>query len=207
MISPILIFYLIILLLSVIIHEVSHGFVAYQLGDSTAKDMGRLTLNPLKHLDFFGSFLMPLFLYYVSQGQFIFGYAKPVPFNPYNLKNFKRDSGLIALSGPVSNILVAIIFGLFIKIFVLLGFLNYPLIDFLRIIIFVNVMLAIFNLVPIPPLDGSKILFAVLPARFSRAQNFLEQYGFLFLLLFIFFGIRLIQPIILKLFTFLGGTF
>lgn len=200
----IFIFQLITLIASVIIHEVSHGFVAYRLGDSTAKDMGRLTLNPLKHLDFFGSFLFPLVLFLFGS-PILFGWAKPVPYNPYNLKNPQRGGGLIAAAGPLSNLSVAVIFGFILKIFSMSGIVDSPLFLFLQIIILINISLAIFNLVPIPPLDGSKILFAFLPPRFLKAQIFLEQYGFMFLLLFIFFGIRLIQPIISKIFMFLGG--
>jgi len=203
--NPIIfVFQLITLIASVIIHEVSHGLVAYRLGDATAKDMGRLTLNPLKHLDFFGSFLFPLVLFLFGS-PILFGWAKPVPYNPYNLRDPQKGGGLIAAAGPLSNLSVAVIFGFILKIFSMSGMVDSPLFLFLQIIILINISLAIFNLVPIPPLDGSKILFAFLPPRFSRAQIFLEQYGFMFLLLFIFFGIRLIQPIISKLFMFLGG--
>jgi len=205
--NPIIfVFQLITLIVSVIIHEVSHGFVAERLGDSTAKDMGRLTLNPLKHLDFFGSFLFPLVLFLFGS-PILFGWAKPVPYNPYNLKDSQKGGGLIAAAGPLSNLLVAVIFGFILKIFSMISMVEIPLVLFLQIIILINISLAIFNLVPIPPLDGSKILFAFLPARFLKAQIFLEQYGFIFLLLFIFFVIRLIQPIISKLFMFLGGGF
>ncbi len=200
----IFIFQLITLIASVIIHEVSHGFVAHKLGDSTAKDMGRLTLNPLKHLDFFGSFLFPLVLFLFGS-PVLFGWAKPVPYNPYNLKDPQKGGGLIAAAGPVSNLSVAVVFGFILKIFSTSGMAASSLFLFLQIIILINISLAIFNLVPIPPLDGSKILFAFLPQRFLKAQIFLEQYGFMFLLLFIFFGIRLIQPIISKIFMFLGG--
>jgi len=205
--NPIIfVFQLITLIASVIIHEVSHGFVAYRLGDSTAKDMGRLTPNPLKHLDFFGSFLFPLVLFLFGS-PILFGWAKPVPYNPYNLKDPQKGGGLIAAAGPLSNLSVAVVFGLILKIFSMSGIVDSPLFLFLQIIILINISLAIFNLVPIPPLDGSKILFAFLPPRFSKAQIFLEQYGFMFLLLFIFFGIKLIQPIIMKIFSFLGGGF
>src|SRR3989344_1069801 len=107
----------IVLIFLVIIHEVSHGLMAYRLGDNTAKEAGRLTLNPAKHLEFFGSFLVP-FLFIITRSSFILGWAKPVPFNPYNLKNPKRDGALIALAGPGSNLLIAIIFGLIVRIMV-----------------------------------------------------------------------------------------
>ena len=199
------IFQLITLILSVVVHEVSHGLIAYRLGDNTAKDMGRLTLNPIKHLDFFGSFLFPLTLFLFGS-PILFGWAKPVPYNPYNLKDPQKGGGLIAAAGPASNLAVAVVFGVILKIFSATGLITPPAILFLQIIILVNVSLAIFNLVPIPPLDGSKILFAFLPPRYMKAQIFLERYGFLLLLLFIFFGIRLIQPIVSKLFMFLVGS-
>ena len=202
----IFIFQLATLILSVVIHEVSHGLIAYRLGDNTAKDMGRLTLNPIKHLDFFGSFLFPLVLFLFGS-PVLFGWAKPVPYNPYNLKDPQKGGGLIAAAGPISNLSVAVVFGIILKIFSATNFMASPAMLFLQIIILINVSLAIFNLVPIPPLDGSKILFAFLPPRYLKAQIFLERYGFLLLLLFIFFGIRLIQPIISKIFAFLGGGF
>ena len=123
----VLIFQLIALLFSVIIHEVSHGIMAYRLGDPTAKNAGRLTLNPLKHLEFFGSFLLPFTLFLIKS-PILFGWAKPVPFNPLYLKNPKRDSGLIGLSGPVSNFSIAIIFSLILKILTFVGFASQPFI-------------------------------------------------------------------------------
>ncbi|PIR44089.1 site-2 protease family protein [Candidatus Wolfebacteria bacterium CG10_big_fil_rev_8_21_14_0_10_31_9] len=200
------IFQLIVLIFSVIIHEVSHGFVANRLGDPTAKDAGRLTLNPIKHIDPIGSILLPLVLY-IFNSPILFGWAKPVPFNPYNLKNPKRDSGLIGMSGPASNFLVVIIFSIILK---LVGFISAPfvpaLIIFLNIIILVNLVLGIFNLVPIPPLDGSKVLFSFLPAGAVKIERFLEQYGMFILLFFIFFGFQAIIPIVLALYHLLGGS-
>ena len=194
----ILIFQLVILIFSVIIHEVSHGLVALGLGDTTAKDAGRLTLNPLKHLDFFGSFLLPISLYLVSGGSFIFGWAKPVPYNPFNLKDSKKGSGLIAAAGPVSNFLLALLTSLILRFgnYLNLGF--NPV--FLEIAIIVNLSLMIFNLVPIPPLDGSKILFSLLPRKFDYLFGALERYGMMIFILFIFFGFGLIIPLISLLF-------
>ncbi|MBI5306563.1 site-2 protease family protein [Candidatus Wolfebacteria bacterium] len=202
----ILIFQLIIFLFSVMIHEVSHGLMAYRLGDSTAKRAGRLTLNPLKHLDYFGSFFVP-FMLFIFKSPVLFGWAKPVPFNPLNLKNSKRDSGLIGLSGPLSNFSIALIFGLINKFFIFFNLANAPLLIFLDIIILINVALAIFNLVPIAPLDGSKILFAILPDT-QKTREFFDQwerYGIFILLFFLFFGIQLITPIINKIYGFLGS--
>lgn len=202
----VLLFQLIVLVFSVIIHEISHGFAANRLGDTTAKDSGRLTLNPLKHIDPIGSVILPLMLY-VFNSPVLFGWAKPVPFNPLNLKNPKRDSGLIALAGPLSNLLVALVFSLILKISSLSELavsVSLPL--FLDIIVLVNVVLAIFNLVPLPPLDGSKILFSLLPKRAEKFQLILEQYGLFLVILFIFFGFQLVIPLILTIYRFLGGS-
>ena len=192
-----LIYQFIILILAIMIHEISHGTVAYLLGDSTAKDEGRLTFNPLKHLDLWGSFLLPLTLFFLSAGRFIFGWAKPVPFNPFNLKNPKRDTGLIGLAGPLSNFLLALVFGVLIRLIVhfqMTALLN--LVPFFDLIVLINLMLGVFNLVPIPPLDGSKILFSLLPRSAERFALFLEQYGIIFLFAFIFFGFQYLIPII-----------
>lgn len=141
---------IVVLFYSIIIHEVSHAFAAYALGDDSAKRAGRLSFNPLKHIDPFGTIILPLILYF-SMG-FVYGYAKPVPFNPYNFNNFKRDSGLTALAGPASNILIAILLSIIYHLSG--GFLQ----NILTLVIFLNLGLAFFNLIPIPPLDGSKVL-------------------------------------------------
>ncbi|KKR88780.1 MAG: Peptidase M50 [Candidatus Wolfebacteria bacterium GW2011_GWA2_42_10] len=199
------IFQLIVLLFSVIIHEVSHGAMAYRLGDPTAKNAGRLSLNPLKHLDAFGSFLLPLMLF-ILRSPILFGWAKPVPFNPLNLKNPKRDGGLVGLAGPASNLSIAVIFGLFSKSLALAGFPFGPApAIFFDIIVLINIMLAVFNLIPVPPLDGSKILFAFLPQSAGKYQLALERYGIFILLFFIFFGLRFISPIIYGLYKILGS--
>lgn len=199
-------FQLIILIFSAIIHEISHGFQAEKLGDPTARLAGRLTLNPLKHLDLFGSVILPLSLYFFSGGNFVFGWAKPVPYNPFNLKNPQTDAGKIAAAGPAANLIIAGIFGLILKIFVALNF--FPIIKpFFGLIIYINILLAVFNLVPIPPLDGSKVLFAFLPPTKTNRQLmiFLERYGFILLLLFVFFGFNLIKPIINILYFIIAG--
>ncbi len=200
----VLIFQLIALLFSIVIHEVSHGVMANRLGDPTAKNAGRLTLNPLKHLDFFGSFLLPFALFLIKS-PILFGWAKPVPFNPLNLKNPKRDSGLIGLAGPLSNFSIAIIFSLILKLLILAGIANQPFFIFINIIILVNIVLGIFNLVPIPPLDGSKVLFAFLPRSAEKYELILERYGMFILLFFIFFGFQSIIPIIYWIYGFLGS--
>ncbi|MCX7589354.1 MAG: site-2 protease family protein [Patescibacteria group bacterium] len=200
------IFQIIILIFSAVIHEVSHGLMAEKLGDNTARLAGRLTLNPLKHLDFFGSFILPVSLYFLSGGSFVFGWAKPVPYNPLNLKNPLRDGGLIALFGPLSNFFIALFFGLILR-FGENYFLGSQLAILFSVIIYINILLGVFNLVPIPPLDGSKVLFGFLPNKnwSFKIINFFEQYGFVLLLIFLFFGFKLIIPIINLLFKLITG--
>lgn len=189
-----LIFQLVVLLMSVVIHEFSHGWVAYKLGDPTAKYYGRLTLNPLKHLDLVGSFIVPLIMFFFVRlfgGGVIFGWAKPVPFNPYNLRDQRYGAAKVAAAGPGANLLIALIFGLFLRFGSLsLAEFNSQMLNLIHIfgfIVFVNVLLAIFNLIPVPPLDGSKLLFAFLPYKYENIKIGLERYGFLILLLFVFF--------------------
>jgi Zn-dependent protease len=169
----VMIFILIILLYSIILHEVSHGYVAYRLGDPTAKYEGRLTLNPISHLDPLGTILLPILTLYTAG--FVFGWAKPVLYNPYNLKNPQKDSIYIALAGPLTNVLLALIFTLLYKIF--------PSAIFL-FGLKINLVLAFFNLLPIPPLDGSKILLTKIPLEIYQ---YLELYGFLLIIIFIMF--------------------
>lgn len=199
-----IVFYVVILLYSVIIHEVMHGVAAMWLGDMTAKYAGRLNLNPVKHVDPIGSLIVPLFMY-VSLG-FAFGWAKPVPYNPYNLKNQKWGPALVALAGPFSNLCLAVLAAISAKFIFIQSGLKYeiavnifhpsvvaPLISgsvgaiffaLLIVIIIINVFLAFFNLIPIPPLDGSKLLFALINVK-VETMAILEQFGFIFLLLFI----------------------
>jgi Zn-dependent protease len=160
----------------------AHGSVANHLGDPTAKYAGRLTLNPIKHLDLFGSVLLPLFL--VIMGGPVFGWAKPVPVNPYNFRDQKWGELKVSLAGPASNLLIALIFSLAIR------FLHLPnsLEALFSIIAIYNFLLAIFNLIPIPPLDGSWILFSFLPKSSARFRIFFQQYGMFILLFLIFFG-------------------
>ena len=202
------VFQLLVLLFSVIIHEIAHGVVALRLGDPTAKNLGRLTLNPLKHLDPMGSVLLPLLLI-ILQSPFVIGWAKPVPYNPQNLKNPKSGAAQIALAGPASNLFVAVVFGVTLRL--LRSFGGGPTADAgllavnLSIIVFINVLLAVFNLVPIPPLDGAGILFGFLPRRFFPLQEFLMRNGFLILIVFILFGFNLIRPLITALYILFAG--
>ncbi len=195
-----LLFFFIIIIPSAIIHEYCHGWMANYLGDPTAKYAGRLTLNPLAHIDIWGTILMPLLLFWISAGSFIFAYAKPVPYNPYNLRSQRYGPALVGLAGPAANLLVALILGLTLRF---LPFSNFSLL--LSIIVYANILLAVFNLVPLPPLDGSKILFALLPPSMDYVRTFLERYELVILLFFIFFAFRLIVPIISGLFRLITG--
>ena len=181
------IFQILVLIISVMAHEVAHGAAAYAFGDPTAKNQGRLTLNPLKHIDMFGSIILPALLYFTHAG-FLFGWAKPVPYNPYNLHNRRLGEFCVSIAGIVTNFIIAIVFSIVIKFAVALS-LSQPVIDLILYIILLNVTLGVFNLVPIPPLDGSKILFTLVPYRYEHHLITLEKYGFYFLIIFIvFFG-------------------
>lgn len=195
-------FTIIILIMSVVIHEFSHGYMAYLLGDPTAKHAGRLTLNPLAHLDFMGSLIVPL-IAYLSAG-FMLGWAKPVPYNPYNLKNQKYGDALVAVAGPASNFLVALFFGLMLRLNVFSGIIADAL-PVIHMIILINLVLAIFNLIPVPPLDGSKILFTFLPYRFVEFKQALEKYALVILLFVVFFLWKFFFPFILFLFSIISG--
>ncbi len=201
------IFQLIILIFSVIIHEISHGYVAEYLGDPTARNAGRLTFNPISHLDPVGSFLLPVSMWFLTAGQFVFGWAKPVPYNPRNLRDPIIGGAKIAAAGPIMNLFLAIVFGIMLRIISATHFATSFLGELFALIIYINILLAVFNLVPIPPLDGSKVLFALLPKneagyRFTLA---LERYGMVLVLIFIFFGFNLILPVINWLFALIAG--
>lgn len=192
---------IIILIMSVVIHEVSHGYAALALGDPTAKYQGRLTLNPISHLDPIGSVLVPLLGYFA--GGFIIGWARPVPFNPYNLRNQRWGEALVAIAGPVSNIALALVFGLITRFTEASDLLNESFLSLAGFVVLINVTLAIFNLIPIPPLDGSKILFAFIPYRFQNFRNYLERYGLIFVFIFIFFYWHFVTPVIEAVFNLL----
>lgn len=198
-----MLFFFVIMIPSAIIHEYSHGWMADQLGDPTARYAGRLTLDPRSHIDKWGTLLMPLLLFFMTGGRFLFAYAKPVPYNPYNLKNQKWGPLLVAIAGPISNLSLAFMFGLAIRFLPL----SSSLLSLLSVIVYANVLLAVFNLVPIPPLDGSKVLYALMPDSMWKVKQTLEQYGFFILMIFIFFFFQLISPIIGFIFNlFTGGV-
>ena len=197
-----MIFSLIIILFSAIIHEYMHGWMADRLGDPTARDQGRLTLSPLAHIDLWGSILMPALIFIGTGGGLIFGYAKPVPFNPYNLRDQKYGVAKVALAGPLANLVTALFFGLILR---LIPGLNIVMASFLAAIVQINLVLLTFNLVPIPPLDGSKVLLPFLPYDWQIKFLEWERFGFALVLLFIFFGFSLIIPIINFLFRLIVG--
>jgi len=229
MISAIVgIFYLIALIFSVIIHELAHGYVAYFLGDLTAKYEKRLTLNPLSHLDPFGSIILPLLLFFLKS-PVLFGWAKPVPINPYNFKDQKWGSFKVAIAGPASNITLALLFGIMSRLLPLTisekqeaigaffgimsgqsadmaGSYYQVLFFYISIVIFLNISLALFNLIPIPPLDGHWILFQFLPESFSKAKFFLQQYGMVILIFLIFFGgLQWLSELVFNIFLLITG--
>lgn len=189
--------------MSVVIHEVAHGYAALYFGDRTAKDMGRLTLNPIPHLDMIGSILLPGFLA-ITGSSFMIGWAKPVPYNVDNLTKKRLGTLVVASAGILVNFLIAIIFGLILRFSLPYG----PSESFLFIvstITIINLALGIFNLTPIPPLDGSKIIFSLLPSSFYRFVNFVEQYAIVLFLAFIFFFSGLLYPVLNFLFKLITG--
>lgn len=194
---------IVILIMSVVIHELSHGYMADYLGDPTPRLQGRLTLNPIKHLDPFGSVIVPVLLAILNTG-FIFGWAKPVEYNPYNIRDKRRGEFLIAAAGPLSNLSIALIFGVIIRFALSMSNISAPFIEICTYIVIINIVLAIFNLIPLPPLDGSKLLFAVLPNQYGRLRMTLEAYAPFFVLIVLFFLWQIVAPVIpfvFKLFT------
>jgi Zn-dependent protease len=184
-----------ILIFSVVIHEVSHGYAALMQGDVTAKYAGRLTLNPIKHIDPVGSVILPLLLALIPGG-LMFGWAKPVPYNPYNLRNKRWGEVIVAVAGPVSNLIIAVVFGLLVRYSEFLN-LEKSFVELSVVVVLINVVLAIFNLMPIPPLDGSKILFGFFPKQTEKIRKIIDSYGIILILIFIFFVWQYMTPLII----------
>jgi Zn-dependent protease len=198
------IFIIFVLFFSVVIHEIAHGSMALSLGDPTAKEEGRLTLNPLKHIDPIGTIFLPFFLFLVSGGKGpIFGWAKPVPINPLNFRDKKWGIIKVSLAGSLTNFLIATIFALFVRFF----HFSQPILDFFSLISIYNFAWGIFNLIPLPPLDGFHILLQLLPEKFSQIKIFLIQYGFYILLFFLFFGLNLVFLLANLIFRLFSGYF
>ena len=191
---------IIILIISVVIHEVSHGYTADLLGDPTPRLQGRLTLNPIKHMDLYGSVVIPLI---TSMLGMTFGWAKPVEWNPYNIKNRRLGEVLISIAGPGSNLFLALVFGLSIRF--LQETLPHSMLSIFSYIVIINIVLCIFNLIPIPPLDGSKVLFNLLPYSMNRYRAILEnnQIITIFIVLFVLWPV--FEPLIPFLFTLITG--
>lgn len=195
------IFQVIVLIFSAIIHEYMHGFVAHSLGDDTAKNAGRLTLNPLAHLEWFGSFFLPLMMILSGVG-FVIGWAKPVPYNPYNLRDRKYGDAKVALAGPLSNLVVAVAFGLILKF---APFISLTFAGLLSVIIYINLLLMVFNLLPIPPLDGSKVLATFLPADLKEKYLRHERFGFIAVIVVIMLFSQVISTPVNFLFKLIAG--
>lgn len=197
----IIIFQIIALIFSAIIHEYMHGWMAFQLGDPTAKEAGRLTMNPIPHIDPIGSIFLPGLLVLSGAG-IVFGWAKPVPFNPYNLRDQKYGGAKVAIAGPLGNLITALFFGLILRFAPITS----PIFAaFLVIIVQINLLLMIFNLVPIPPLDGSKVIMPFLPHNIQVKYAQLERYGMFLVLAFVWMGFGLIIPAIDFLYRIIVG--
>jgi Zn-dependent protease len=207
------------IIFAIVLHEVAHGWVANRLGDHTARDMGRLTLNPLSHIDLFGTILMPLLLFWATDGRMVFGYAKPVPINPYNFQNPKKGMALSSLAGPGINLVMAISFAVILRLVLpaiaqitprdAWNWFGPPLVLMCQSGVIINVVLGVLNMIPIPPLDGSRVVYWLLPDKQAALYYQLERYGFVILMLLLAFNIlgKIIGPLINPLLSILLGPF
>lgn len=182
---------ILILIISIVAHEVSHGFAALWQGDTTARDAGRLTLNPMAHIDFFGSIVLPVGLFLLGS-PFLFGYAKPVPINGYNFRNVKYGEALVAFAGPLVNIIIALAFSLLLHTVPM----SAAYVAVAQYVVLINLVLALFNLLPVPPLDGSKILFAFIPQAYYKVRKALEAKSFIFWIVVMVLVWQLFEPVV-----------
>ncbi len=201
-----------IIMFSVVVHECAHGWVADRLGDRTARALGRITLNPIPHIDPIGTLLVPALMYLMSGGRFIFAWAKPVPVNPYNFRDPKRDMMWVSLAGAASNFTLAAGFALLYRLAGLGsgdgGNLASSFFVFLHFGVLINLVLGVFNLIPVPPLDGSKVLMGLLPHEQAAKLARLEPYGHYILLGLMVFGILglVLRLVVLPLMYLLLGS-
>lgn len=180
-----------LILPAIILHEVAHGYVAYLLGDTTARDRGRLTLNPMAHIDLWGTIIMPALLLLTSGGRFAFGYAKPVPVNPYQMTKVGQRDGMLltGLAGPATNIVLAIISGLVTRVLAVVPGIPEIVLTITIYFCYINLVLAFFNLIPLPPMDGSRVAQRFLSGRALEWYSRIEPYGF-----FIIIGLIWVLP-------------
>lgn len=205
------------LVFAIVLHEVAHGWVANRLGDHTARDMGRLTLNPVSHIDLFGTIIMPLLLFYITNGRMVFGYAKPVPINPYNFRDPRKGMALSSMAGPGVNIVMALSFAVLLRLILpavaaiapeqTLTTVALPLSLMFGYGVLINVVLAVLNMIPIPPLDGSRVVYWALPEKQARAYYRLEPYGMLIVMALFAFNVLgyIVWPVVLPVLNALLG--
>ena len=205
------IFVILALIISIVLHEMAHGYAANWLGDPTARLQGRLSANPLVHLDPIGSIIVPAFLFFSSAG-ILFGWAKPVPYNPYNLSDQKYGEAKVAAAGPAMNIAIAVLFGLLVRFSGDIG-LSSSFVSLASYIVYINILLACFNMIPLPPLDGSKIIVAFLPygaqQKYRELTMLVERYGIFATFAFIFIFINIMwkpfSELVSVIFKFITG--